>query len=924
LRVLVIVSRPVDAPALDSVRERNAILDSLKAAQESGLFEIHFLWPPTHDRLVEVLANCEYHAVHFDGHGSLLKGSACLLFETEYCEKDFIDAETFANSLSNTSTRLVVLSACQSAAINNASPLSSVAPALSAAGIPAVVAMQFPITLKSATTFSRHFYSAISRFNAVDDAVLQGRKALFPTKDEWFIPVLYRASSAGPLFKQQNAAGRPEAPAAAVCRRFGGIPDATHFVGRGEELARLSRAVAEGPNCVVIWGPGGIGKTSLAAEYVRRQDWRYPDGVLWFSMAGGGAVDIIVDATLAFFTGRPAPAMPRKEKTAEAIRILNHANALLVIDNFEDVEQDGEMCSFIDSIRSRARVLLTSRSHPGIVGWQAVQLYKLSADVFLWLYLELASEMAASVMAPQDPSEIRELCEILDGHPLALRLIIPLLVTTPLRSIIAELRTHGVQGVEASLNTSYHAVGNSEQALLMRMSVISQTFDERAIAGICRLEDWRQAKDVLVRRSLLHFDGERFAIHPVVRQYAYQKLDDPKRWHKVAAEFFESTRDYFPLVDQLYYAEDWTEVVGVMHQLSAPLFMRGLPAMGELVRRMDLLERAAKATGDARTEAMVSGDLGNILAQVGDFDGALRQYRRGYEYGKRTDDFHFQSVGLSFMGKAYGALRDHDKAIECLEESVRLCRRHETRQGLGLALSSLGDGYFMGLMGLKEDGGEAERTRQERLLDRAVEVYKEAIDVLGKEGDSAKQANPITNLGSIYAMRKEYQEATKYLEHSVKMKLELGDIYGLVASLNSLVNVCVDTGDTERGLVHANAMVMLHERGVMRGQFSSRAYGARGKIRFMMGDKDSAIGDYILSTVVSLEYGPDSVMSAVEDIEKQADDLCKRGEIDDAKLLLDVVLQFWDDKGIGSAMPDQRERLEKKRQAVGRGERGSR
>lgn len=52
------------------------------------------------------------------------------------------------------------------------------------------------------------------------------------------------------------------------------------FVGRGEELARLRRLLGEpGAVAIAAAGLGGVGKTALAREYVRRYREDYPAGI---------------------------------------------------------------------------------------------------------------------------------------------------------------------------------------------------------------------------------------------------------------------------------------------------------------------------------------------------------------------------------------------------------------------------------------------------------------------------------------------------------------------------------------------------------------------------------------------------------------------------------------------------------------------
>lgn len=64
-----------------------------------------------------------------------------------------------------------------------------------------------------------------------------------------------------------------------------GLPSVPELFGRDAELRQLSRE-AETGRVVVITGPPGVGKTSLAATAVDRLASRFPDGCLAIDLRG--------------------------------------------------------------------------------------------------------------------------------------------------------------------------------------------------------------------------------------------------------------------------------------------------------------------------------------------------------------------------------------------------------------------------------------------------------------------------------------------------------------------------------------------------------------------------------------------------------------------------------------------------------------
>ena len=79
-------------------------------------------------------------------------------------------------------------------------PFAGIATALIQAGLPAVVAMQFPISDQAAIAFSETFYQSIAQGDPVDVAMAEGRKKLWQL-DEWATPVLFLRSKDGVLFE---------------------------------------------------------------------------------------------------------------------------------------------------------------------------------------------------------------------------------------------------------------------------------------------------------------------------------------------------------------------------------------------------------------------------------------------------------------------------------------------------------------------------------------------------------------------------------------------------------------------------------------------------------------------------------------------------------------------------------------------------
>lgn len=125
------------------------------------------------------------------------------------------------------------------------------------------------------------------------------------------------------------------------------------FVGRDEDCEILSRLLAD-ERLVTVVGPGGVGKTRIAAEIADRLGERFPGGVSVVEMSGATEQDDI--ASIA--------ARQLEVESIEALLLRSvDAETLLVLDNCESaLEQARDLATALVEGGSAIRLLATSRS----------------------------------------------------------------------------------------------------------------------------------------------------------------------------------------------------------------------------------------------------------------------------------------------------------------------------------------------------------------------------------------------------------------------------------------------------------------------------------------------------------------------------------------------------------------------------------
>ncbi|MGH9972097.1 MAG: CHAT domain-containing protein [Pyrinomonadaceae bacterium] len=210
LRMVALLSNPGNTPDLDLAREEQNIREALK---ELPQIQAEFHPNVTIEKLLKILIK-PAHIFHFSGHGSFQgsmgdtfgseEGEGTLALTGEDGQAVDFPAEKLAMNLAGRGVRFAMLGACESSKVDQINAWTGIAPALTQAGIPAVVGMQFKVLDLSAIAFSNILYDSLAAGLTIDEAVTKGRLAIYTLGDDderdWGVPVLYLRAEEGVLF----------------------------------------------------------------------------------------------------------------------------------------------------------------------------------------------------------------------------------------------------------------------------------------------------------------------------------------------------------------------------------------------------------------------------------------------------------------------------------------------------------------------------------------------------------------------------------------------------------------------------------------------------------------------------------------------------------------------------------------------------
>ena len=395
---------------------------------------------------------------------------------------------------------------------------------------------------------------------------------------------------------QVRAAGLPAEfpPLKTVDPASGNLrPRNTAFIGREPELAELEDLLKAHP-LVTLTGVGGVGKTRLALEVGARLADGFRDGVWVIELAAVGDPAAVPDAVAAVMGINQQPGMNMADSVATA---LEGRSRLLIFDNCEHIlDAAAEIIEAILARSDTVKIVATSREGLRVEDEQLWAVPSLDTDSGLdssavSLFRDRAQAIARNIsLTPQ--SAVLEICQRLDGIPLAIELAASRLLSMS----ITEVRDHlddrfrllvgSRRGLERhqtlrhAVQWSYDLLEDAEKRLLTRCSVFAGGFDLPAVCAVAGTDDEFATLDLLdslVGKSLLVPDRTsertRFSMLETIREFAHEQLvtagdaDDTRNTH--TRYFADRETDIFTLWDSPRQREAYLWVTAEMPNLRA-------------------------------------------------------------------------------------------------------------------------------------------------------------------------------------------------------------------------------------------------------------------------------------------------------------------------------------------------------------------
>jgi predicted ATPase/DNA-binding CsgD family transcriptional regulator len=635
----------------------------------------------------------------------------------------------------------------------------------------------------------------------------------------------------------------------------------TSFVGRRAELAEVHRLLAA-EGLLTIIGPGGCGKTRLAAHAAADQSGRWRDGMWWVELAGVSDPGLVADQVA---TALGVLVEPVRGALASLAQELSTRRLLICLDNCEHVlDASATVARTLLETCPEVTVLATSREPldvPGEVVWSVPGL---NDDDAVGLFLERGSQVRPgfTLDAANEPT-LRTICARLDGIPLALELaaawlraLTPQEIEQGLEDRFA-LLVRGPRGaaerqqtLAASIQWSHDLLDEPDRVVFRTLAVFAGSFDLPAARAVCG-DEWAVLESLgrLVDKSLViaeDRDGQaRYRLLESIRAYAAARLDECGATRAVRDRHLDH---YLALVEDAapLLGEDkdrWRARVGAedgdVHaalewglQADDPDCGRrlaaGLPWLWHLNRHghvgLVLLQRAvSRAPGD-RSPLQARLLMGIALvadtaAPLGlEYDAAQQALEIATEHG--DERLRAMCLALSAVGRFY---TDPDGAWRLAEASLRSAQSADER----FVLASV-PGLQAIILHLRDRHHEA----------RA--LFDDSVRALVRLGDRGV-ASTLLSFQALGALAVgDAPTARALAERSLEVAEPLADYHRVGMARSALALVLGSAGDVEAGFERLAPMVRLVE-GAGREVFVPGMARVLGTLCLWRGDLDDAL-----------------------------------------------------------------------------------
>jgi len=436
------------------------------------------------------------------------------------------------------------------------------------------------------------------------------------------------------------------------------------------------------------------------------------------------------------------------------------------------------------------------------------------------LFVQSASKVRPGFdPSPDELGQITNICQVVQGMPLAIELAAAWLQIINVDEIAEELEKdldilatevrdapERHRSIRAVFDHSWSMLHQAEQEIFMQLSVFRGGFTREAAQQVSGASLQQLAG--LVNKSFLSHDpdSDRLEVHELLRQYAQERLEKIPKASASAqeahaayyAEFMQHRWGHLKGSRQMRaLAEIEADIENVRAAWRYYLDQRNAPQMWKFIYGLwqvywirwwnhagkELFAQAARALkGQADEEAVALRAL--VMAFQGYFMSWLDLADQGYELAKESVEIlgqlnHAEALAFAYDSLGLNAymLNRYSEEVKASNKMLEIAIEIDDKWLLAFSLFAVSMGAL-----LKEDYPEARRLAESNLC-----INEEIGDVIGS-------TLPLIILGHAALALGEYQGARGFYQRCLKISQEVGFPYAIQTSSKYLGKVALSMG----------------------------------------------------------------------------------------------------------------------------------
>ncbi len=878
INLLVVIARPNEESDVNYRTISRPLVELVNSSEIP--VKIDILRPGTYESLTRHLdekGEGYYHVIHFDVHGGLMEyeqyqrqvhgdswryqrgwgledlaeyeGVKAFLFleGEEKGQATPVEATELANLLTGKNIPICILNACQSAKqISQESEdyrETSLGSRLMTAGMQAVVAMGYSVTVSAAKLMMKPIYQQLLNGKDLTEAMRKGRLELFNNKqrrayyntiidlEDWLLPVIYCRGKI-------NLNLRPFTPEEEekYWEHIGNqyvfpLPE-YGFVGRDLEILKMEKALLK-HNILLLKGMGGTGKTTLLnylREWWQKTNWATHIFYFGYDIKAWTLEQIVHEIGQGIynrFEQASFQAMNLKARVKKLEQKLRSEAYILILDNLESVtgqplaiqntlpeNEREEIAEFLTNlVGGKTKVILGSRSEET---WLQRRTFKENIYHLQGLDQESRTELAERILERQAKSRknaikkddyFKRLMKLLAGYPLAMEVVLANLKRQSPEEIwqglqLAELADVGdedkTNNIIKCVEYSHSNLSEEAQKLLLCLApfsgfifrgvipMYSQKLQQLEPLQGYQFDQFDAAIEEAIHWGLLSPMSEEMpsllTIQPIFPYFLKTKLKELAP--ETQAAIWEGFKNHYRDLAGNYF-DTLLNSKNPQEKQWGILFCRW-----EYENLFNALQICLKKQEDIYIFFCLNKyfDVTNDVSSRLKLCESVCQACQTYPEQIKTGIIGGNIVGaLGNLALAYQETKNYEQAKQT---NLKVIELTQNLQGVDEQQKASKLGYIYHNLGIVAQ--ELREWEQARLY------YQQSLEIKIEYGARYSQATTLHNLGIVAQELREWEQARSYYQQAIEIYIEYGDRYEQAGTLHNLGIVAQELREWEQ------------------------------------------------------------------------------------------------------------------------------